>query len=71
MTKPQEEPVSLTVYFPRGIYELLKIRTDVTGRSLTKEVIHLIKLGLKYGIEADTRALSQLSQHLPKEIEQP
>lgn len=68
--KTQDEPVCLSIYFPRGIYEMLKIRTDVTGRSLTKEVIHLLKIGLKYGVEADSRALSQLLQHLPKDIEQ-
>lgn len=65
----QEETVSLTIYFPKSMYQLLKKRVDVTGRSLTKETIHLINLGLKYGSEADARALFQLNQHLPKEIE--
>lgn len=70
MTKTQEEPISLTIYFPKTLYEILKIRTEVTGRSLTKEAIHLMKIGLKYGAEADTRALSQLLKHLPQDTEQ-
>lgn len=65
MTK-QEETVSLTIYFPKAMYDCLKERVKITERSLTKEAIYLIKLGLKYGIEADVRALSQLTQHLPK-----
>lgn len=66
----KEEKITMSVYFPLNIWEIIKKRTEVTGRSKTEEVIHLIKLGLKYGQEADVRALSQLMQHLPKDIEQ-
>lgn len=62
---------TMSVYFPEDVWEILQKRIEITGRSKTEEVIHLIKLGLKYGQEADVRALSQLMQHLPKEIEQP
>jgi hypothetical protein len=65
----KEDTVSLTVYFPKSVYKCLKNRVKITERSLTKEVIYLIKLGLSYGSEADVRALSQLIQHLPKETE--
>lgn len=65
----KEEKITMSVYFPLSIWEVIKKRTEVTGRSKTKEVIHLIKLGLKYGQEADVRALSQLIKHLPKDIE--
>lgn len=67
----KEEKINMTVYFPKDIWEILQKRISVTGRSKTEEVIHLIKLGLKYGQEADVRALSQLMKHLPKEIEHP
>ena len=67
----KEERVNMTVYFPKDIWEILKKRIEVTGRSKTEEVSHLVRLGLKYGQEADVRALSQLMQHLPKEIEHP
>lgn len=62
---------TMSVYFPEDIWKILQKRVEITGRSKTEEVVHLIKLGLKYGQEADVRALSQLMQHLPKEIEQP
>lgn len=65
----KEDKTPMTVYFPESIWEILGKRTAITGRSKTEEVIHLIKLGLKYGQEADVRALSQLIQHLPKDIE--
>lgn len=65
----KEEKITMSVYFPLSIWEVIKKRTEVTGRSKTEEVIHLIKLGLKYGQEADVRALSQLIKHLPKDIE--
>ena len=66
----KEERVNMTVYFPKSIWEIIETRIEITGRSKTEEVIHLIKLGLKYGQEADIRALSQLMKHLPKDIEQ-
>lgn len=66
----KEDKTAMTVYFPESIWEIIKTRTAITGRSKTEEVIHLIKLGLKYGQEADVRALSQLMKHLPKDIEQ-
>lgn len=66
----KEEKINMTVYFPESIWEILNKRVAITGRSKTEEVIHLMKLGLKYGQEADVRALSQLIQHLPKDIEQ-
>lgn len=66
----KEDKINMTVYFPKGIWEIINKRITVTGRSKTEEVIHLIKLGLKYGREADVRALSQLMKHLPKDIEQ-
>lgn len=65
----KEERVNMTVYFPKDIWEILQKRIEVTGRSKTEEVIHLVRLGLKYGQEADVRALSQLMQHLPEGIE--
>jgi hypothetical protein len=65
----KEEKTAMTVYFPEKIWKIIGRRTAITGRSKTEEVIHLIKLGLKYGQEADVRALSQLIQHLPKDIE--
>lgn len=65
----KEDKIAMTVYFPEKIWEIIGRRTSITGRSKTEEVIHLIKLGLKYGQEADVRALSQLIQHLPKDIE--
>ena len=68
MTKDVKHTMS--VYFPEDIWKILQRRIEITGRSKTEEVIHLIKLGLKYGQEADVRALSQLMQHLPREIEQ-
>lgn len=68
--KRKEETVGMTVYFPQSIWEILERRVIVTGRSKTAEVLHLMKLGLKYGQEADLRALSQLMKHLPEEIEQ-
>lgn len=67
----KEERINMTVYFPKSIWEILKKRIEITGRSKTEEVIHLIKLGLMYGQEADVRALSQLMKHLPKDIERP
>lgn len=66
----KEEKISMTVYFPESLWEVLNKRVAITGRSKTEEAIHLMKLGLKYGQEADVRALSQLIRHLPKEIEQ-
>lgn len=68
--KRKEETVGMTVYFPQSIWDILEKRISVTGRSKTAEVLHLMKLGLKYGQEADLRALSQLMKHLPEEIEQ-
>lgn len=68
--KRKEETVGMTVYFPQSIWEILEKRVSVTGRSKTAEVLHLMKLGLKYGQEADLRALSRLMKHLPEEIEQ-
>lgn len=66
----QEEKVGITIYFPKSIMELIEKRVEITERSKTAEVLHLIKLGLTYGHEADLRALSQLNLHLPKSIEQ-
>lgn len=66
----KEEKISMTVYFPKTLWDILAKRVNVTGRSKTEEVIHLMKLGLKYGQEADVRALSQLMKHLPRDIEQ-
>lgn len=68
--KRKEETIGMTVYFPKSIWSILEDRVAVTGRSKTSEVLHLIKLGLKYGQDAEIRALSQLMKHLPKEIEQ-
>ena len=65
----KEDKTAMTVYFPQKIWEIIQQRIQVTGRSKTDEVIHLLKLGLKYGQEADVRALSQLMKHLPEEIE--
>ena len=62
----KEERINMTVYFPKDVWEILQKRIEITGRSKTEEVIHLMKLGLKYGQEADLRALSQLMKHLPK-----
>lgn len=62
---------TMSVYFPEELWEILQRRIAITGRSKTEEVIHLMKLGLKYGQEADVRALSQLMSHLPEDIEQP
>lgn len=70
LPKRKEETVGMTVYFPQSIWDILEKRIAVTGRSKTAEVLHLMKLGLKYGQEADLRALSQLMRHLPEEIEQ-
>ncbi len=70
LPKRKEETVGMTVYFPQSIWDILEKRIAVTGRSKTAEVLHLMKLGLKYGQEADLRALSQLMKHLPEEIEQ-
>lgn len=67
----REDTVSLTIYFPKSIYDCLRKRTEITERSLTKEAIYLIKLGLSYGSEADVRALSRLIQHLPEETGRP
>lgn len=66
----KEDKTAMTVYFPKTIWDIIQQRIQVTGRSKTDEVIHLLKLGLKYGQEADVRALSQLMKHLPEEIEQ-
>ena len=60
----------ISIYFPEIIWEIINKRIKVTGRSKTNEVIHLVTLGLKYGQEADVRALSQLKQHLPEDIAQ-
>lgn len=68
MCNDQKRP--MTVYFSPQIWEILNKRVKVTGRSKTDEIIHLVKLGLKYGQEADVRALSQLMTNLPKDIEQ-
>lgn len=66
----KEEKVCMSVYFPVALMDILEYRISVTGRSKTEEAIHLMKLGLKYGQDAEVRALSQLMQHLPKDIEQ-
>ena len=65
----EEKKYNMTVYFPEPIWKILNRRIAITGRSKTNEVIHLITLGLKYGQEADVRALSQLMQHLPEDTE--
>lgn len=66
----KEDRTAMTVYFPKTIWDILNQRIRITGRSKTEEVIHLIKLGLRYGQEADVRALSRLMKHLPEDIEQ-
>jgi hypothetical protein len=67
----KEDRIAMTVYFPQSLWEIIERRVDVTGRSKNGEAIHLMQLGLKYGQEADVRALSLLMQHLPTDIERP
>ena len=67
----KDERVNMTVYFPKETWEIIQERVKITRRSKTEEVIYLVNLGLRYGLEADVRALSQLMKRLPKETEQP
>lgn len=66
----KDERVNMTVYFPKETWEIIQERVKITRRSKTEEVIYLVNLGLRYGLEADVRALSQLMKRLPKETEQ-
>ena len=65
----KDERVNMTVYFPKETWEIIQERVKITRRSKTEEVIYLVNLGLRYGLEADVRALSQLMKRLPKETE--
>lgn len=65
----KDDRINMTVYFPKETWEIINERVKVTRRSKTEEVIYLVNLGLRYGLEADVRALSQLMKRLPKEIE--
>jgi hypothetical protein len=71
MVERKEERIAMTVYFPQSLWEIIEDRIKVTGRSKNGEAVHLMQLGLKYGQEADVRALSLLMRHLPTNTEQP
>lgn len=65
-----EKTEPLTIYPTSSLKRKIESRCRITGRSLNKEILYLIRLALQVGPEAETRALSLLMKHQPAETEQ-